>query len=337
MNGLSLKRIGLLLVFAALVGWGPAFAQTSVAGPSLTQWLVRVHQAARQSAYTGTFVVMAGDNLASAKIWHACDGQQQLERVVSLSGTARATYRLNDKVVTFFPTSRRAVVENRESLNLFSNRLQATDSSIAEFYRFQPLGVQRIAGFDADVVRLVPKDQWRYGFTVWSERGTGLVLQLKTFDLDGRVLEQAAFSELQLNATVDKAELLRLMDQTDGYQMERPTMLRINPAEHGWALRQGVTGFKPMGCYQRPVVLPAAAAPLDAKTTVQWVFSDGMATVSLFMEPFDVRRHLREGRTALGGATQSVARQMGDWWITAVGEAPPSTLEALVQGLERKK
>ena len=337
MRGVLSIRAGLALVGGALLCWGTAVAQISGTAPSLAEWLMRVHQAARQNAYTGTFVVMAGDTFASAKIWHVCDGSQQLERVVSLSGTQRMTYRRNAHVITFFPLARRAVVEHRESLDLFSDRLKATDASIAEFYQFQSFGVQRIAGFDADVVRLVPKDRWRYGFTVWSERNTGLVLQLQTHDLDGRVLEQAAFSELQMNAPVDKGELIRSMEQTNGYQVERPMLLRINAEDQGWILRRAVNGFKSVRCYQRPVALPTGIGAGDAQAAVQWVFSDGLATVSLFMEPFDPRRHLREGAAAMGGATHTVARRVIDWWITAVGEVPVATLDAFVQGLERKQ
>ena len=85
---------------------GTAFAQPAGADLTLNAWLSRVHQAARQSVYTGTFVVSSGNNMASARIWHVCDGTQQLERVESLSGTPRAIFRRNDQVVTFFPQSR---------------------------------------------------------------------------------------------------------------------------------------------------------------------------------------------------------------------------------------
>ncbi len=341
MSRVLLIRAGRSLVLGVLLCWGSAVAQTIGAGLSLADWLVRVNQAARQSAYTGTFVVMAGDTFASSKIWHACDGQQQLERVVSLSGTQRMTYRRDAQVITFFPATRRALIENRESLNLFSDRLSAMDPSIADVYQFQSIGEQRIAGLDADVVRLVPKDQWRYGFTVWSERNTGLLLQLKTHDVDGRVLEQAAFSELQINAAVDKAELIRLMAQTDGYHIERSTLLPTTAEDQGWTLRRMVNGFKPMRCYQRPVASPvgevARQIAVDARTAVQCVFSDGLATVSVFMEPFDPRRHVREGVATMGGATHTVARRYADWWVTAVGEAPLATLHAFARGLERKQ
>lgn len=70
---------------------------------------------------------------------------------------------------------------------------------------------------------------------------------------------------------------------------------------------------------------------------VQWMFSDGLATVSLFVEPFNVRRHTNEIELDAGGATRTVTRRVHDWWLTAVGEVPVATLLAFAQALERKK
>ena len=87
-----------------------------------------------------------------------------------------------------------------------------------------------------------------------------------------------------------------------------------------------------------------AAAPGAAKdganSAMQWVFSDGLATVSLFLEIYDRQRHLQEGLQALG-ATQSLTRHVrdkdGDWWLTVLGEVPTPTLLVFAQSLERKK
>jgi sigma-E factor negative regulatory protein RseB len=68
----------------------------------------------------------------------------------------------------------------------------------------------------------------------------------------------------------------------------------------------------------------------------QWIFSDGLAMVSLFVEPYKKERHLRVGLTAMGGAIHSLARRAGEWWVVAVGEVPPATLSAFAQGLERR-
>jgi sigma-E factor negative regulatory protein RseB len=70
--------------------------------------------------------------------------------------------------------------------------------------------------------------------------------------------------------------------------------------------------------------------------TLQWIFSDGLATVSLFIEPFDVRRHTQT-ELLNPGATQLLTRRLVDHWLTAVGEVPPATLAAFAQALERRK
>ncbi|APW43638.1 MucB/RseB C-terminal domain-containing protein [Rhodoferax saidenbachensis] len=327
------------LAMAVLLLSGALQAQAEAVSPdaSINAWLMRLHEASRKRAYTGTFVVSAGGNMASAKIWHVCDGTQQMERVESLSGPPRSTFRRNDQVVTFYPQNRIAVAESRDSLGLFPNLLKSSDSTIAEFYKLKVLPQERIAGFDADVVQLVPKDNVRFGYRVWSEKKSGLVMQLQTLDLDGKVLEQAAFSELQLDAPVSMGKLSQMMANTDGYRVEHSDLQKTTADAQGWVMRTLVAGFKPMGCYKRPVAALAGASGHAAGNAMQWMFSDGLATVSLFVEAYDSQRHVREGATDMGGATHTLTRRFNAWWITAVGEVPPATLSIFARGLERKK
>ena len=71
------------------------------------QWLARMHDASRKRSYVGTFVVSSADgSMASSRIWHVCDGEQQMERIESLTGTPRSVFRRNDQVITFLPQSR---------------------------------------------------------------------------------------------------------------------------------------------------------------------------------------------------------------------------------------
>ena len=331
MKTMRLIVAGVLALVGSLLPLGAGAEE-----PSINAWLMRLHEASRHRTYTGTFVVSAAGQMTSARIWHVCDGEQQVERVESLSGTPRATFRRNDEVVTFFPESKVAVAESRESLGLFPNLLKSNTAGIAEHYLMKPVGSERIAGLDAEVVQLVPKDALRYGYRVWSEKRSGLVVQLQTLDPEGKVLEQAAFSELQLDAPVNKAKLTQMMAATEGYRVERRDLQKTTAKAQGWDMAKSVPGFKPMGCYTRPVALLAGAAG-RTEQTMQWMFSDGLATVSLFVEAFDARRHSREGATELGGATRTHTRRLEAWWITAVGEAPAPTLALFVQGLERKK
>jgi sigma-E factor negative regulatory protein RseB len=253
-----------------------------------------------------------------------------MERVESLTGTPRSTFRRNDEVITFSPQSRVAVAEKRESLGLFPHLLKSVDAVIDEYYSASPQGSERVAGFEADIVQLVPKDSLRFGYRIWSEQRTGLVVKLQTLDAQGRVLEQVAFSELQLDAPVSMDKLSRMMGNTEGYKVVFPALVKTTAAAEGWRLKQEVPGFRAMSCYRRP-----SAAGQDA---LQWVFSDGLASVSLFIEPHDPDRHGQEGLQDLG-ATQALTRRVpgrgGPWWVTLVGEVPAQTLQVFAQSLER--
>lgn len=297
----------------------------------VNEWLMRMQQASRLRSYVGTFVVSSSaGSMSSARIWHAADAAQQVERVEVLTGTPRSTFRRNNEVLTFLPENRVVRAERRDSLGLFPNLLKSSDNSIADFYAARRVGAERVAGFDADVVQLVPKDQLRFGYRVWSERRTGLVVKLQTLDNDGNVLEQAAFSELQLDSPVRPEKLAQMMQPPAGWRVERAQIVKTTPAAEGWGLRGDVAGFQPLNCYKRP------GSGGDQGGGIQWIFSDGLASVSLFVEPYDKQRHQQEGVFA-AGATQTLTRRIDDWWLTVVGEVPAQTLRVFAQSLERRR
>ncbi|MDP2416696.1 MAG: sigma-E factor regulatory protein RseB domain-containing protein, partial [Hydrogenophaga sp.] len=148
---------------ALVVGfWTPLQAQTATpsatTGPrSVNEWLMRMHEASRQRAYTGTLVVSAGASMSASRIWHVCDGEQQMERVDTLTGAPRTTIRRNNEVITFAPESKTAWVEKRESLGLFPELLRTPSNAIPEFYGVRETGTERVAGYLADVVEIQPK------------------------------------------------------------------------------------------------------------------------------------------------------------------------------------
>lgn len=295
---------------------------------SVSEWLLRMHEASRLRSYAGTFVVSsAAGALSSARIWHACEGDLQMERVESLTGLPRSTFRSNDEVLTFLPDSKVVRSEKRDSPGLFPHLLTSSENSIPEYYSARRAGTDRVAGFDTEVVQLAPKDNLRFGYRIWSEKKSGLVVKLQTLDTQGGVLEQAAFSELQLDAPVRMDKLAQMMASTEGYRIEKTDVVRTTAAAEGWALKTAVAGFKPMSCYKRPA----------AENTMQWIFSDGLASVSLFVEPYDRQRHGQEGLFAAVGATQTLTHRIQDWWVTAVGEVPPHTLRAFALSLERRR
>ncbi len=314
----------------------PAVAATPVESRGINDWLMRMHEASRKRSYIGTFVVSSGGAMSSAKIWHVCEGDQQMERVETLTGAPRSIFRHNDQVVTFMPDHKVVRSEKRESLGMFPQLLQSTDNRISDYYKVRQEGTDRVAGVEADIVVLVPKDQMRFGYRVWTEQKKGLVVKLQTLDTDGKVLEQAAFSELQLDAPVKMDKLLHMMGKVDGYRVEKPVLVKTTASAEGWMLKAPVAGFKPMSCYKRPVVAASQAGPAAGEEPLQWIFSDGLASVSIFVEPFDRQRHDKESSLSMG-ATQTITRQLDAYWVTIMGEVPMTTLKLFANGLERKK
>jgi sigma-E factor negative regulatory protein RseB len=299
----------------------------------INDWLMRIHEASRKLSYIGTFVVQSGGTMSSAKIWRVCEGSQQLERVETLTGAPRSIFRHNDQVVTFLPDHKVVRSEKRESLGIFPELLQSADSHISDFYGVRQEGTERVAGVEADIIVLVPKDKLRFGYRVWTEQKKGLVVKLQTLDTDGKVLEQAAFSELQLDAPVKMDKLVQMMAKVDGYRVERPVLVKTTASAEGWVMKAPVAGFKSMSCYKRPARATNAAI---GEEPLQWIFSDGLASVSIFVEPFDRQRHDKESSLSLG-ATQTMTKQIEAYWVTVMGEAPMATLRLFADGLERKK
>lgn len=324
--------IGCLVALGlSAAGWSSAQSTTPIAGSerSVTEWLTRMHDASRRRAYIGTLVVSAGSSMSASRIWHVCDGEQQMERVDTLTGAPRTTIRHNNDVITFAPDSKTAWVEKRESLGLFPDLLRTPDNVIPDHYTVQATGHDRVAGHKADVLEIRPRDTLRFGYRIWSEKDSGLVVKLQTLDGQGQVLEQVAFTELQLNAPVSMDKLSKLMKGTRGYEVHRPVLRKTTAAAEGWRLKEVVPGFQSMSCHTRE----NASASGVTSHPMQWVFSDGLASVSLFVEPYDEQQHLEE-KAAVIGATHSLTRRVGQHWLTALGEVPHATLLLFAKSLE---
>ena len=338
-RGWSPRRMAQVLKLSALTlllagPWLGVHAQSTSAPHKRTvnDWLNRMHDASRQRDYTGTLVVSTGAAMSASRIWHVCEGEQQMERIETLTGAPRTTIRRNNEVITFAPDEKRAWVEKRESLGLFPELLRTPANVIPEFYDVSEKGRERVAGYLSDVVEIVPRDALRFGYRIWSERESGLVVKLQTTDFRGEVLEQLAFSELKLDAPVRMDKLKKQMKDTRGYEVFHPALLKTSAEAEGWTVKTMVAGFQPMSCHTRERADPSPALI----AAMQCVFSDGLASVSLFIEPLEGDRPGAEGRSVTG-ATHLLRRRLATHWVTAMGEVPMETLVRMSEALERSR
>lgn len=290
-------------------------------------WIERLHDATRNRAYSGTFVVTRGSEIVAARIAHVCDGRQQIERIEALNGPTRITWRRDDEVMTLLPDKLWAVRDRRELLRLFPGPVRVPGIDVADFYRAQVVGSERLAGFEAWVVEFQPRDALRYGYRIWSEKRTGLALKLQTLGASGEVLEQVAFTELQLDVPLRLEALVRQMDDTRGYHIERPALRKTTPEAEGWRLKAEVPGFRPVTCWARTDELARTRSPL------QCVYTDGLASVSLFFSAADGPAVHR----TQAGATQVLSERIAGHAVAALGEVPLVTLQHFLGALERAR
>ena len=337
---MSLRPFFALTLFGAYCAFVPAAAQTGTEPAAEPQkvraWLMRIHEAASQRNFQGTFVVSGGGAVSSARIAHYCEGRNQFERIESLDGQARHVFRHNDIVHTVWPGSRVAVIEQSQLLMSFPALLQAGDDRIVDYYDVRPQGTDRVAGHDANVLLLQPKDALRFGYRLWSEKTTGLLLRADVLDGRSEVIETSAFSDVAINVKPQPETVLQPMKRLDGYRVVRPVLTPTRLEDEGWTLREVAPGFRQVSCVRRPIDGPSGEREADAEPVLQAIYSDGLTYVSIFIEPFNAQRHTRPMLAAMG-ATQTLMRRQGEWWITVVGDVPASTLKMFAKGLERRR
>ncbi len=330
-TGVSLALLCLPLWLAAQGSAPSASAPPSGEGGA---WLDRIQLAATRLSYQGTLMFSTGGVVSSSKVVHVCEGREQFERIEVLDGRPRLQYRHNGQLMTLWPGSRKAVVEPIDSVAEFPSLPGAPGLDPLASYQLSEVGSGRIAGHQADVLMLAPRDPLRFGHRLWADRRTGLLLRSDVLGPAGEVLESTAFTDLRIGGRLQAEPILAEMRRLDGYRVVRQTPTKTRLDLEGWSLAHPVAGYQLVDCSKR--TLEAAAADGQPLQVLQSVFSDGLSHVSVFIEPFDAERHKQPMRTNLG-ASHTLTNRHGDWWLTIVGEVPMATVLQFDAMLERKR
>ena len=323
----GLLGLGLLGAAALALAQGVAPAHPGA-------WLGRVQQAAASNSFQGTLMVGASGVVSISRMVHVCDGRQRYERVEALDGKPRLQLRHNEQSLTLWPASKQARFESRDPVAEFPSLSALAGPLALENYEPASLVRDRIAGHEADVLMLKPRDKLRYAQRLWADRDSGLLLRNDVFGPGGEVLESSAFTEVQIGGRLSPEQVLGPMKRLDGFKVVRAAAERTQIEAEGWLLGKPVAGFQLVSCSKRPLAdTGSQGAPVQV---LQSVFSDGLTHVSVFIEPYDAQRHKQAMGTSLG-ATHTVSSRQGDWWFTVVGEVPMSTAQLFSAMFERRR
>ncbi len=332
-----------LVLFTGLLPPSVAVAAGEAAALPATEaraWLTRIRSAASSANYQGTMVFSVGGTMSSSRVGHYAVGDQTYEHLEALDGRQQRILRHNDAVHTLWPQTRVAVIEKRETRAAWSTTPQQVDPQALERYEMRREGAARVAGRDATVFMLRPRDLLRFPQRLWADEATGLVLRA---DVIGQpegataapaVLESTQFSEVAIGVRPRPETVLQELRNPrslDGWRVVRPQQQRTELAAEGWVLQRPVAGFQLAGCVRRGMETAG-----DEASVLQAVFTDGLTHVSLFVEPYQPQRHRGELR-ARQGATGTLMQRRGEHWLTVVGDVPPATLKLFAEALDRRR
>ena len=279
----------------------------------------------RQLDYQGSFIYQHGRTTEAMRIYHA-GGDGERERVVGLTGQRNEIVRDGETVTCMQPDAAVALQGSR-GRRLLPLAPDIDAARISDSYDIQLSGEDRVAGYAADVIDVRPRDQLRYGYRLWLHRDNQLLLRSQLLDAARQPVEQFMFVALQIGTA--------------------PTATDLLPASrHGTALARKVDAASRVASPWQAQSLPAGFELVTSHQAQgddgadHLLYSDGLADVSLYIEPLQTMGVSRGGTMARGGLHIVTRTHTGadgtHWLVTALGNLPEPTLQDIAASLERE-
>ncbi|KPK30503.1 MAG: hypothetical protein AMJ66_09580 [Betaproteobacteria bacterium SG8_40] len=310
------SRLAIATLALAGLGASHAVAEPLTQGDAL-QILERIATAARTQNYEGTFVYQHGERVETSRIVHFVDTDGEHEKLETLDGPRREIIRNNDEVLCFYPDAKIVRSQQRIAKRSFPALVPEQLSSIAQYYSVRKGRTERVAGFEAQVVILQPNDAMRYGHKLWAETNTGLLLKARTLNEARQVVEQFAFTQLNIGSGVTR-EMVNPSYKANipEWRLDRFAQSMLSEVETGWTVRDFPPGFRK--------IMDMRRTKQGGRVVTHMVYSDGMAAVSIFIESMP-GRSVNEGLSRQG-AINIYRRAVGDNLVTVLGETPAVTV-----------
>ena len=277
-------------------------------------------RALTEREYEGTLVYLNGHELSTLRLAHRIDGGQAFESLLALSGPVRAVARSHQSVTCVLPDARAISLprHGRSASTLHAGALDA--ERLQPHYLVQGLGRSRVAGRDTLVVGIIPRDDLRYGYRFYIDEETGLPLKTDLMDGTATPIEQVMFTEIEFLDRISD-ELVASTVAPSNSAEASPASAPIDSAP--WRFPELPAGYE-------VVATDPPAAGEDA--TRRWfMISDGLSAVSVYIEP-DQGQGLDGHRRV--GAVNAAGRSLDGHQITAVGEAPSQTVQAIAAAVK---
>ncbi|MCG8315890.1 MAG: MucB/RseB C-terminal domain-containing protein [Pseudomonadales bacterium] len=320
--------VSLKYLFLIFCTWfsAPVWAATPL-NPENTaeEWLSHMAKAVRDLSYRGRMILMNGDQLNTVEVIHGVVDGETWERLIHLTGEPAEILRRGDRVSCLHPkkSTNFETVSPGSANPLKAFALNEGKFAIPTVYYVKKHGSDRVAGREAKRVDVLPKDRARYGYQLWLDKSTGLLIKSVTVGSDGRGLEVFEFVDITFNPDIDQS----LFEPGEGLQwIEKKSADTEQPTKPHWRIQWLPAGFHMASHELRKVG--------DTRASTK-VYSDGLAAFSIFLERVDPALQAEGTRTH--GATTALSRRLpspaSDYLVTVVGEIPMETAMQVAMGV----
>ncbi len=240
-------------------------------------------------------------------------------------------FRSDNLVTCILPDSRSVIVERNDQLLKGNLPVSLPDlQKIEQYYRFKLGGTARIAGRASQRVDVIPQDNFRYTHSFWVDVENGMLLKSALYDENGEIIEWFMFTYIDFPAEIPLNRFKPELKQKEfiWYQYDKQQVDEANPELNKWHAAYLPPGFKQLQ-HRRQYKYP------DPRPVEHLVFSDGMSTVSVFIEKLAPEEEPLIGARRIG-AVSTYGIVVADYQITVVGEVPMNTVMAISNSIERK-
>jgi sigma-E factor negative regulatory protein RseB len=287
-------------------------------------WLRKIHDATQTLSYKGTFVYQNGGRSETSRITRYVDDSGEIEKLEVMDGVPREIIRTKDTVRCYLPGKSLVKVDRRTQSD-FPALLPERITALARHYEIELGAVRRIADYDCQAIVLKPKDNLRYGYRLYADTASGMLLKAVTLDPAGQQVEQFSFTELRLGGVT--RDMVKPRYASAKWRIEDAQAAPARLA--GWGLSAELPGFQKVSELRRRLG--------ESRSAGQLVYSDGLAAVSVFIESLEGRSESVRTGLASMGAIHIYTREVANHMVTVVGEAPAASVQRIANAVEYRR
>lgn len=291
-------------------------------------WLERMSSSLMDRNYDGRFIHSSDTQSETLRIVHRNVHGKVTERLVSLDGSGREYIRTNTTTTCYMPDTHTVLVEDLPDNDGLITLIPEYRKGLEDFYDINVGAETMILGRKAVLLTVQPRDEFRYGYRLWLDEETAMPLKSQLFNHHGKIVEQVVFAELTMKDNIPDGDLQSRID-TSGYTMLHQRIHRhfVSPESIGWRVNSLPPGFR--------LKVTKLQSMAGSKSPVRhMVYSDGLATVSVFIEPANGKEDEGSGLQRVGSIFAFHTDNSG-YQVTAVGEVPPLTVKTIISSLTR--